>query len=514
MKKHTSLILTAVMLIALGAGIGTVSANEFDGTKIDLSVYIEPYRLESTSGTRMMGWDPENNVITVSNSYEDQWMGGTGKGFLIDGVTTAAVWSGGIQSDGFFLSATNFQSSNTTPDVNEWIIVNLQSAHNLCGFAFYGLYQVDGDMTGMPVNFTIAVSQNGTDWTTVVTRTDYAPAAGVARNLFTFDTVSAQYVKFAVTKIGGPVASVTNCYDLALTEIEVYESQQSSEPSESSPSESESTPSESSADESSSDVTSSSESSKTSSESDKPENPYVKIGADGKLDLTGMLGGLSGNTQIPGWDPEGKFIKTSKSFEVGWVHGYGKGFLIDGIIGDGKWPVSAGQFIAATLAEDGVHVKDANTSPDINEYIEINLQSVFRLHKFGFTGLFTDPAAKQSGVPSDFTIDVSLDGKNWMTVVSKKGYEPADGEYWNMFSFAPVNAQYIRLKATKAPVRLGDNKEFGYTIGTTEIAIYGTTPNGNAETGDSFNVILIIAVMALCIMVSAIIVTKKNRQEC
>lgn len=71
-----------------------------------------------------------------------------------------------------------------------------------------------------PIDFEIQVSDNGTDWTAVLTKTDYAVVGtgGYLPQTFTFDTQTAQYVRLYATKLNN---DGTN-YAMKLTEVEVY----------------------------------------------------------------------------------------------------------------------------------------------------------------------------------------------------------------------------------------------------------------------------------------------------
>ena len=233
MKKFLSLLSAAALLVSLVTLLPSASANTSE--KIDLTYLYEPWRLASEAGERMRGWDEQNQVIKVSHSYEDQWMGGTGKGFLLDGVTAPGEWAAGVglSSKGFFVSADNIGATiNTTPDVNEWVEINLQKTHTVDAFAFYGFYQLAGDLTGFPTDFKILVSATGEDgsWTEAASETGYQPAAG--QNKISFTPVECQYIRFEVSKIGAVFAGSSGGYDLILTELEVYGSEGSAVPPE------------------------------------------------------------------------------------------------------------------------------------------------------------------------------------------------------------------------------------------------------------------------------------------
>jgi Astacin (Peptidase family M12A)/F5/8 type C domain len=73
------------------------------------------------------------------------------------------------------------------------------------------------------------------------------------------------------------------------------------------------------------------------------------------------------------------------------------------------------------------------------------------------------------GFPVDFTIDVSTDGTNWSSVVNQSNYPKPTDDSVQRFTFAPVNARFARIRATK----LGQvNGVSGYQFQVAEVEIY------------------------------------------
>jgi hypothetical protein len=132
--------------------------------------------------------DPvEGAAITASSSYEgDGW-----------GIRSAA--------DGQRSSVTNSMgwSSLGTYTVNhtEWVQLDLGSARSLDRVDLYP--RDDGANTGMgfPIDFTIQVSADGTNWTSVSTQTGY-PKPGAGAQTFPFAATTARYVKVTGTNLG------------------------------------------------------------------------------------------------------------------------------------------------------------------------------------------------------------------------------------------------------------------------------------------------------------------------
>jgi len=73
---------------------------------------------------------------------------------------------------------------------------------------------------GFPIDFTIQISSDNVNWSTVVTRTNYAKP-GNAAQIFSFTSQSARYVKVTGTNLrANPTES--NYYRMQLAEIEIY----------------------------------------------------------------------------------------------------------------------------------------------------------------------------------------------------------------------------------------------------------------------------------------------------
>lgn len=73
---------------------------------------------------------------------------------------------------------------------------------------------------GFPVDFTIQVSSDNVNWTTVVTRTGYAKPGNAVQS-FTFPAASARYVKLEATSLRSN-PNDGNSYRLQLNEMEIY----------------------------------------------------------------------------------------------------------------------------------------------------------------------------------------------------------------------------------------------------------------------------------------------------
>lgn len=93
-------------------------------------------------------------------------------------------------------------------------------------------------------------------------------------------------------------------------------------------------------------------------------------------------------------------------------------------------------------------------TPLAPEWLRVDLGRIARVGEVRFL-----PAWADSGVPVSFTIETSLDGETWKTVVTRDGYrlqaQPEGSalregaQSWQCFSFASRRARFVRLTATR-----------------------------------------------------------------
>jgi hypothetical protein len=128
----------------------------------------------------------ENAAISASSSYEaDGW----GIRSAVDGQRTSAANALGWSSIG-----------NYTVNHSEWVQLDLGSVRSLDRVDLYPRDDSGNTGLGFPKDFTIQVSADGTNWTTVSSQTGY-PRPGDAAQTFPFAPASARYVKVTGTNL-------------------------------------------------------------------------------------------------------------------------------------------------------------------------------------------------------------------------------------------------------------------------------------------------------------------------
>lgn len=149
--------------------------------------------------------------VTATNSSE---FGAWGADRLNDGNTSYVYGSAGFSS-----------FSYTSPNNTVYVQVDLGSTQSISEVKLYPRsfagVSVDGDSPCFPVDFTIQVSTDGVNFTTVKTVTNQPNPNGNAE-AYSFAATNARYVKLNATKLGKPVSSDPTYYFLQLSEMEVF----------------------------------------------------------------------------------------------------------------------------------------------------------------------------------------------------------------------------------------------------------------------------------------------------
>lgn len=148
-----------------------------------------------------------NKTVTSSSSYEsDGWFMTKAVDGQRSSVTGAMGWT-----------SNDNRGSNHT----EWVTVDLGAGNSIGRVDLYPRNDSNNVGYGFPIDFTIELSTDNTNWTTVVTRTNY-PLPGNSVQSFTFGSQNARYVKITGTSIRSN-PNDANQYRMQFAEIEVYE---------------------------------------------------------------------------------------------------------------------------------------------------------------------------------------------------------------------------------------------------------------------------------------------------
>ena len=106
----------------------------------------------------------------------------------------------------------------------------------------------------------------------------------------------------------------------------------------------------------------------------------------------------------------------------------------------------------AVKAADGL-LGDANAwhsattaSPETPVWIELDLGSTQTVSRLVWGR--DEPGGSNTGVPQDYTIEVSTDGTNWTTAKTVTGHSFAAAGEDRADTFAPVSARYVRMSIT------------------------------------------------------------------
>lgn len=175
------------------------------------------------------------------------------------------------------------------------------------------------------------------------------------------------------------------------------------------------------------------------------------------------------------WDKENRYVTASHSLECAWNPGYGKAYLFDGVKCSKEVIFDHGAWVSCTVKPGwGANSGELDSSTvswkktGISEWIIIDLQKNCAINKVNFSTLYS---TSSHGMPSDFTIEVSTDKKNFTTVHKETGYEMDITTMDQSFSFKECTARYVRLNFTKASQKIDPN--LAYCIALTEVEIWG-----------------------------------------
>lgn len=160
-----------------------------------------------------------NGNVAFSTSHEDGYWG-WGSKLINDGDRK------NMNKDGEYTGYSSNTGDVKNEDHEEWVSIDLGKVQDINAVSIYPAVKnpaVKNSGYGFPKNFEIQVSENGSDWTTVVTKENY-PVPSYEPISFTFASANAKYVKLFAKNLN-PKANDHNFYYLQLSEFEVYHSE-------------------------------------------------------------------------------------------------------------------------------------------------------------------------------------------------------------------------------------------------------------------------------------------------
>ena len=167
---------------------GTVSAQSNTASNTTAGMNLAVYKTVTSSSNNCCAWD---------------------RPYVVDGIESAVS------------SPYGWMSNNTiTVNHTEWVQVDMGASNTISQVTLFPRDDGQNAGVGFPVDFNIAVSTDGTNWTTVVTKTNQ-PFVTSAQ-AFTFAPVFARYVKITGTNLR-PNPYDNNYYRMTLAEIEIFQ---------------------------------------------------------------------------------------------------------------------------------------------------------------------------------------------------------------------------------------------------------------------------------------------------
>lgn len=376
----------------------------------------------------------------------------------------------------------NMWTSNNDLATNhtEWITVDLGGSKSVNQVYLYPRNDGANLGEGFPVDFTIQVSTDNTNWNTVVTQSNYSKPGNCAQ-IFDFIPQMARYIKIEGTSFR-PNAGDNNMYRMQLGEIEIYGRNDShSISTDSSIAVTGLTLNKTSANISLG-------STLTLSAGIEPENADNKAvtwsssnPSAATVDGNGTVTAVGTGNAIITATSEDSSISTTCNVNVVFNLAIDKTVFVSSAFDD------AGLGILIKNAVDGnlnnMYSSLSNPGVDHNEWITIDLgqqRSIERvkLYPRGDSGNIGE------GFPVDFTIQVSDDNATWKTIVIQTNYAKPD-QSAQTFSFPAQNARYVKINGEKLRMNAGDANS--YRMQFAEIEIYGVKPVENITVGSENN---------------------------
>lgn len=191
-------------------------------------------KLNGTATEEMLVNLTDNTDVSLSITQKSSVSKKTISSVTASDTTNNTNWKAEYLKDGIIISktqlgyTTGWKSSadvSAKPFVLTFDLGSIQTINQVSMFPRFDSWTADSTLScNYPVDFTISVSENGTDYTTVVTVKD-GENPRFKQQCYGFEETNARYVKLTVTKLGIPAyndGSNNDHYRLQLSEFEVY----------------------------------------------------------------------------------------------------------------------------------------------------------------------------------------------------------------------------------------------------------------------------------------------------
>jgi hypothetical protein len=180
MKKILGVVMMGILCLAASAQVSLPAAKDTPNLALNKSV-------RASSTFDQPGWSPD---------------------FVVDGIRTEKPGARGWSSQG-----------DTSVNHMEWIRIDLGTNYPINRVDLYPRNAGQREGESFPIDFTIQISLDANNWTTVVSRNGYGKP-GTEPQRFTFDGTAARWVKIEGTNLR--YLGAESAYYMQFAEIEIY----------------------------------------------------------------------------------------------------------------------------------------------------------------------------------------------------------------------------------------------------------------------------------------------------
>lgn len=233
--SFTNLLARGAFTVSSSIASGVVQSTTITSEKGGTATVQNPWSagslkvIDTTAGNASVTTTTNGNLVsfatTSGHTYQLSGNSNTRINLALSATPSASSshegsgWSTAYINDNSLSTGWSSGDANTGSNHTEWVQVDLKSAQPFNEVDLYPRSDGANAGYGFPIDFTIAVSNNGSTWTTVVTKTGYSLPSGVQS--FTFASQTARYVRVTGTNLR-PNPNDTNQYRMQFMEFGVY----------------------------------------------------------------------------------------------------------------------------------------------------------------------------------------------------------------------------------------------------------------------------------------------------